>query len=98
MNAPFVLLSTGLVCSLLTLVSAVDACAAAPLLSPLADGLSRNMLATFLVANVLTGAVNLSTNTLAWGDGPAAALLVVYMLAVAAAALALQAGGFRLRL
>ena len=40
------------------------------------------MLLCFLVANVATGAVNLSCDTLAVADGAARALLAAYMLAV----------------
>ena len=39
---------------------------------------NRNSLAIFLLANLLTGLVNLSTNTLAAGQGTAVAILVLY--------------------
>ena len=43
------------------------------------DGISKHQLPVFLAANVLTGAVNLSMDTLAASDGMALGVLVVYM-------------------
>lgn len=52
----------------------------------LVTAVSRALLPTFLVANLLTGAANLSLDTAAVADGPAAALLCAYMGLVCAAA------------
>ncbi|KAI9665303.1 MAG: Glucosaminyl phosphatidylinositol (GlcN-PI) nositol acylation protein [Alyxoria varia] len=47
--------------------------------SRLMKALNRNGLALFLVANLLTGAVNLSVDTLAMGDAQAVGILLAYM-------------------
>jgi phosphatidylinositol glycan class W len=57
-----------------------------------------NGLATFLVANLLTGLVNLSFNTLDMAPARAMALLIGYAVAVTAVALALDVSGLKLRL
>ncbi|KAG5189766.1 hypothetical protein JKP88DRAFT_301252 [Tribonema minus] len=97
MNAPFVLLACAHSTLLCGTLSLVEACASGPLASRLSDVLSRNMLGTFLVANLLTGAVNLSTDTLAWGDGAAAVLLVCYLGAVVAVAVAMDRLQWRIK-
>lgn len=43
---------------------------------------NRHGLITFVIANLLTGAVNLSVNTLAVSDGVAVGILVVYLCTV----------------
>eukprot|EP00611_Tribonema_gayanum_P007101 TRINITY_DN1646_c0_g1_i1.p1 TRINITY_DN1646_c0_g1~~TRINITY_DN1646_c0_g1_i1.p1 ORF type:complete len:343 (-),score=75.91 TRINITY_DN1646_c0_g1_i1:959-1987(-) len=97
MNAPFVLLACAHSTLLLGTLSLVEACASGPMSSRLSDVLSRNMLGSFLVANLLTGAVNLSTDTLAWSDGAAAALLVCYLGAVVAVAVAMDGLQWRIK-
>jgi phosphatidylinositol glycan class W len=61
--------------------------------APLLCALNRNMLAVFLGANLLTGAVNLLTDTLAAGDARARLTVALYLLAVGAAAAALDVAG-----
>ena len=57
------------------------------------------MLALFLAANLLTGAVNLGVgDTTAVGDGAARAVVGAYMLAVCALAAGLDAADVTLRL
>ncbi|KXZ45041.1 hypothetical protein GPECTOR_59g649 [Gonium pectorale] len=80
----------------------------------LGRAINRNQLAVFLIANVLTGLVNLSVNTLEVGrtrfvalllylegwvpDGTARLLLGAYVTCVCGVALLLDARGWRLRL
>lgn len=59
---------------------------------------SRSMLAVFLSANVLTGGVNMAINTLAVPDAAARGILLLYMAAVVAVAVGLEAGGIVIRL
>lgn len=61
-----------------------------PATPTLLDALSRHQLIVFLVANLLTGAVNMAVNTLAVGDAAARAVVAAYGMAVAASALLLQ--------
>ena len=49
------------------------------------DVVNRNGLATFLVANLGTGAVNLATDTMTWGNG-ACGVVAGYMAGVLGAA------------
>lgn len=58
--------------------------------APLLNALSRQQLAVFLVANLLTGAVNMAVNTLAVGNTTACVVVGVYGMAVAGSALALH--------
>lgn len=55
------------------------------------DALNRHPLSVFLLANLLTGACNLSMDTTTVGDTAAAAVLSVYMLVVCLAAMLLTA-------
>ena len=64
---------------------AADAHAAAP--PPLLDAFNRHPLTVFLVANLLTGAVNLSMDTAAASHATAAAVLTLYMALVCATAI-----------
>ncbi|KAF8059100.1 esf1 [Scenedesmus sp. PABB004] len=63
----------------------------------LAVAFNRNMLPLFLLANLLTGAVNLSLNTLAVGRWPARAIVGLYMLVLCCAAVALDNAGVTLK-
>ena len=56
---------------------------------PLLEALNRHPLSVFLLANLLTGAVNLSIDTMDVSDGGAAVLLAAYMVVVCAAPFAL---------
>ena len=57
---------------------------------PLLDALNRHPLSVFLLANLLTGGVNLSVDTMGASHGFAAAVLTAYMAIVCAAAVALE--------
>lgn len=59
---------------------------------------NNNGLIVFLVANLLTGAVNLGTNTLDMSDRTSMAILVGYAAAVTAVAMGLQYFGIKLKL
>lgn len=62
------------------------------------DGISTNLLATFLVANVLTGAVNFAVNSLTVPRGPAFAILAAYALVLALVAALFSRLGLRIKL
>ena len=64
-----------------------------PCFAPLLRALSRNMLALFLAANLLTGAVNLLTDTLSAGPGRARGTVAAYAAALCAVAALLDARG-----
>jgi hypothetical protein len=55
------------------------------------DAVSTHQLPTFLVGNVLTGAINLTISTLSFGAVGAAAVLFVYVVAVCVAACSVDA-------
>jgi phosphatidylinositol glycan class W len=59
---------------------------------------NRNMLALFLIANLLTGGVNLSINTLAVGSWAARVIVGVYMLLLCGLAVLLDKRGVVLKL
>ncbi|WIA18598.1 hypothetical protein OEZ85_010038 [Tetradesmus obliquus] len=58
---------------------------------------NRNMLALFLAANLLTGAVNLSINTLAVGRWGARSIVGLYMLVLCGLAVLLDSAGVTLK-
>lgn len=58
---------------------------------------NKNGLLIFLAANLLTGGVNLTTNTLDMGPGPSMAILLAYALTVTGIALGLDFAGVRVR-
>ncbi|GLI65698.1 hypothetical protein VaNZ11_009209 [Volvox africanus] len=62
------------------------------------QAINSNQLAIFLAANVLTGAVNLTVDTLQVTEWPARALLGVYMTCVCGLALLLELRRWRLKL
>ena len=59
---------------------------------------NQNGLVIFLVANLLTGLVNLTVNTLDMGNLGAMALLIVYAATLTAFALALSASGIKIKI
>ena len=85
-NLPYALWTLAMVllclsaCLLTSLVRPADST------PPLLAAISSRPLTIFLVANLLTGAVNLSMPTMDMADGPAAAMLSAYMAAVCALA------------
>lgn len=64
----------------------------------LLEALGGQMLAVFLLANVLTGAVNLSVDTREIGSAPARVILVVYTAVLCGAAQLLEQDRLRMRL
>jgi phosphatidylinositol glycan class W len=79
-DAPYVLWVVSHNTALLAACRAADAALPGPLPALLvALSGKHGMLLCFLLANLLTGAVNLSVDTLAVGDAAAVALLVAYM-------------------
>lgn len=62
------------------------------------EGISTNLLATFLIANVLTGGVNFAVNSLAVPRGPAFAILAAYALVLALVTALFSRFGLRIKL
>ena len=83
--------------ALLTPTAAAEAKEAAQPLG-LLEALGSQMLAVFLLANVLTGALNLSVDTREIGGALARVILAVYTAILCGAALLLERGGVRVRL
>ncbi|KAG0018160.1 Glucosaminyl phosphatidylinositol (GlcN-PI) nositol acylation protein, partial [Podila clonocystis] len=65
---------------------------------PLLEAVNRNGLAVFLVANVLTGLVNMTVQTLYTPDMKALGILVAYMTVVTGLAWVWQVRGWKLKL
>ncbi|KAF8960380.1 Glucosaminyl phosphatidylinositol (GlcN-PI) nositol acylation protein [Entomortierella lignicola] len=65
---------------------------------PLLEAINKNGLAVFLIANILTGVVNLSIKTLYTPDSQALAILTAYIATVSALAWIWQAMGWKLKL
>lgn len=81
-NMPYVLLSLTLNWMMLLLFvcgSMLSGCCKA---LPLLDACSQNMLFLFLLANVLTGLVNMTINSLLISDGHAIGIVSAYMLLI----------------
>ncbi|KAF3394787.1 GPI-anchored wall transfer protein 1 [Talaromyces pinophilus] len=66
--------------------------------SPIMAAFNKNGLAVFLIANLLTGAVNLSFNTLDANAWQSMGILIAYMALVTAFALGLQVSGLKLKI
>lgn len=83
-NGGYICLSVGLTCFFLAAFMLVQAAAVLvpPMRSKLVDAVNRNALLTFLVANLLTGAVNLSIDTLHTPNSKAFLILSGYMFLV----------------
>ncbi|KAF9973019.1 Glucosaminyl phosphatidylinositol (GlcN-PI) nositol acylation protein [Actinomortierella ambigua] len=65
---------------------------------PLLEAINRNGLATFLIANVMTGLVNLSIKTLYTPNLQAVAILTIYIFIISAVAWTWQLMGWKLKL
>jgi phosphatidylinositol glycan class W len=81
-NAAYVLFVTGANLFTLAGFSLVGACWRHHPLPPLLSFINRQQLVVFLVANVLTGLVNLSLDTLAYSRAAAVVIVLLYSLAV----------------
>ncbi len=98
-NLAYVLWVTALCLAMLVM------CLVNQLVTPPAQGMpqllgavNRNMLVVFLGANLLTGAVNMSLNTLVLGDDAARSIVGAYMLLVCLFAAGLDWFGLTLKL
>lgn len=89
-NASYILWMLGLNAQSLALLSIATAALPTQPLPPLLQAINDTMLPTFLVANVLTGAVNIVIDTMKVGDWVARILVVVYMAIVCLAAAVIQ--------
>ncbi|KAF9107169.1 Glucosaminyl phosphatidylinositol (GlcN-PI) nositol acylation protein [Mortierella sp. AM989] len=65
---------------------------------PLLEAINRNGLAVFLIANILTGLVNLNIKTLYTSNSQALAILTVYIATISAVAWVWQVKGWKLKL
>ena len=81
-NAAYVALSLAFGLSSLALHALAGEAAGAPGPAPLLEAFNRRGLPAFLLANVLTGAVNLGFDTLHAGTGAAAGLVGAYLAAL----------------
>jgi phosphatidylinositol glycan class W len=83
---------------LLALLAAVDIISGTTTCPPslILDAMNRNMLLGFLIANVLTGLINMSIQTLFVDDSIAYVILVVYIIIVVKLVMVLGERGFRL--
>ena len=95
-NVPYALWVISQTCLALALATAREVVGADrvgfPAPPPLLKAVNSFPLSVFLLANLLTGAVNLSVDTMTASDTVAAAVLCAYMLVVCAAAVALDDG------
>ncbi|KAG9155643.1 hypothetical protein Leryth_003929, partial [Lithospermum erythrorhizon] len=66
-------------------------------ISILGEAFNKNMLGSFLLANVFTGLVNLSVDTLSVSSATALAILIIYSLILSAVTAAADFVGFRLK-
>lgn len=64
----------------------------------LLEAVNNNMMAVFLIANVLTGAVNLLVDTLQVGAWASRGVVLVYMAVVCGAAVGLERTGVKLKI
>ena len=71
---------------------------AADIASPIMRAFNRNGLALFLLANLGTGLVNLTMNTLDMGNGAAMAVLVGYAAALSAVAVGMDNAGVKIKI
>ena len=58
--------------------------------SPIFDAVNRRGLIVFILANLMTGLVNITINTLEVADGQALGVIFVYLFAVGSVALAVD--------
>jgi phosphatidylinositol glycan class W len=66
--------------------------------SILFQSINRNQLAIFLIANLMTGCINLSLDTLSFSDIPAFMIITVYVLVTSIVAVTLNKMNITLRL
>lgn len=74
----------------LALIQTIAAMKGPPVVPKILDAMNRNGLLAFVIANLLTGLVNLSMDTISTHHATAACILCVYMVAVGLAAVAIQ--------
>ncbi|KAK9819674.1 hypothetical protein WJX72_000961 [[Myrmecia] bisecta] len=96
-NASYVLWMLAYNMLMLLLFAAAEVLAPNAQDSSLLQALNSHMLPVFLLANVLTGAINMSIDTLAVGDWAARGIVALYMLVLCGGAVAADARGIRLK-
>ncbi|KAE9014571.1 hypothetical protein PF011_g7983 [Phytophthora fragariae] len=84
--------------TLLALYCAIQTVCMLPRVPLLFQGINHNQLFVFIVANLMTGAVNLSMHTINTSAAVASAVLLLYMLAVCMLASVLQHAHIRVKL
>ncbi|KAG7393413.1 hypothetical protein PHYPSEUDO_009617 [Phytophthora pseudosyringae] len=84
--------------TLLALYSGIQTVCMLPRAPLLYQGINHNQLFVFIVANLMTGAVNLSMHTINTGPGVASGVLLAYMLAACTLASVLQHMHIRIKL
>ncbi|OWZ05110.1 hypothetical protein PHMEG_00022866 [Phytophthora megakarya] len=84
--------------TLLALYSAIQTICMLPRVPLLYQGINHNQLFVFIVANLMTGAVNLSMHTINTAPTIASGVLLLYMLAVCVLASLLQHAHIRIKL
>jgi hypothetical protein len=62
------------------------------------ESVNTNQLGTFLLANILTGLINMQWNTFGASDGVALVIIVLYLVAVLGSAVLLRNLGLKLKL
>ncbi|TYZ61190.1 hypothetical protein PybrP1_009882 [[Pythium] brassicae (nom. inval.)] len=98
MNLSYVLWVMAQSLFLLGVYCAIQVVCMLPRTPVLFKGMSRNQLFVFIVANLLTGATNLSMRTIEASPFVAAGVLSVYMFAVSTLATVLEVRGVRIKL
>ena len=89
-NASFILWTLAHNVTILLLIWAAFYLARSRSVSPIFDAVNRHGLIVFILANLMTGLVNITINTLEVADGQALGVIFVYLFAVGSVALAVD--------
>ena len=89
-NASFIIWTLAHNVAILLLIWAAYYLARSRSVSPIFDAVNRHGLIVFILANLMTGLVNITINTLEVGDGQALGVIFVYLFAVGSVALAVD--------
>ncbi|KAJ3000784.1 Glucosaminyl phosphatidylinositol (GlcN-PI) nositol acylation protein [Globomyces sp. JEL0801] len=81
-NFPFVIWVSALCSTMLLSLFLIDDCFSVPNVPIILTSINQNQLAIFLFANILTGLINLTVNTLNFNHLQAFAILIVYLYVV----------------
>eukprot|EP00644_Phytophthora_capsici_P007212 jgi/Phyca11/7796/fgenesh1_pm.PHYCAscaffold_22_\ len=98
LNLPYLLWVLAESLTLLALYSGIQTVCMLPRVPLLYQGINHNQLFVFIVANLMTGAVNLSMHTINTSPDIASAVLLMYMLVVCVLASLLQHAHIRIKL